>query len=428
MTDVTRRHLFKTGTGLLIATGLLDACTPGNDVKQSSTGKPQGKLTVWLHESRAYHQVFQRLLEQYKRDFPGVVVTPQFIPVAQYNTKLLTAFTGGDPPDVCKIGAWTLPDHVAKNRLVPVDLASSGRSSMEQLASDYEPDAFRPVTVGGRAYGLPIDFNTTFLLYRRDRFEQAGIDPDKPPRTWEDVEAYSKKLTNADKSRVGLQWITGEPQWTVLQLTALVRGLGGTIISPDGTRGTLTGAAGVKALEYVSRIGNVRLQDPLFGAGLFAKGVSAMTLAGYFALSLLNQYGKGLVLGKNYDLAPMPAWRAGRAVTPAYTWCWSVPRASGNQFTAWHFVNYLQRPQNQTAQIRDASIITPVRDWSHLVPGNKALELMGQGYPAADFGPVIKPWNEMAKTLSDTLVAVALGKSSPRDAAARFDARMRSVL
>src|SRR5262249_44282835 len=153
----------------------------------------------------------------------------------------------------------------------------------------------------------------------------------------------------------------GEPQWTVLQLTALVRGLGGTIISPDGTKGTLSSDAGIKALEYVSRIGNVRLQDPLFGARLFSKGVSAMTLAGYFALRLLDQYGKGLVLGKTYALAPMPWWRAGRAVTPAYTWCWSVPRASHNRFTAWHFVNYLQRPQNQVAQIRDASIITPVR-------------------------------------------------------------------
>jgi ABC-type glycerol-3-phosphate transport system substrate-binding protein len=430
MADVTRRHLFKTGAGLLVASGLTGACAPGTSGRQSSggAGKPQGKISVWLHESSAYHKVFQNLIEQYKHDYPAVEVTAQFIPVAQYDTKLLTAFTGGNPPDICKIGAWSLPDHVAKNRLMPVAPASFGKSSLSRLAADYEPGAFKPVTVRGQAYGLPIDFNTALLLYRKDRFKLAGLDPDKPPATWEEVEAYSKKLTNADASKVGMQWVIGQPQWALLQLTALVGGLGGSIVSPGGTKGTLSTSAGIKALEYVSRIGNAKLQDPLFGAGLFAKGASAMTLSGYFALSLMRQLGKGIELGTTYGVAPVPTWQGGRDVVPAYTWCWSVPKASGNQFTAWHFISYLQRRQVQTEQIKDASIITPVKDWQSLLPGDTTLAQMGKEYPAADFGPQIGPWNEMAKTLSDTLTAVALRQTSPKDAAARFDSQMGTVL
>ncbi|NGN62334.1 ABC transporter substrate-binding protein [Streptomyces sp. A7024] len=440
MTDPTRRHLLRaSAAGLLAGSGLLGACTPGSSDDGSGSGaeqpkgkaaaaaKPKGTLFVWMHESGAYHKVFMKLREQYEREFPEVTVEPQFIPVGQYDTKLLTAFTGGTSPDVCKIGAWHLHDHVAKQRMAPLVPEVFKASSTDELAARFEPGGLEPVTVNGKIYGLPVDFNTVFLLYRRDRFEDAGLDPDRPPRTWEEVEAFSKRLTNSDKSKVGMQWVIGEPQWSVQQLTALAGGTGG-ILGDDGKRAVLSRPAGVKALEYVAGLGNAKLRDPLFGAGLFGKGTSAMTFSGYFAIDMLTTYNKKLKFGRDFDVAPVPKWSGGKQISPAYSWCWSVPSGSSNQTTAWHFVNWLQDKERQRPQVEDAGIISPVKGWPELVKGDKALQLMAKEQPHADFGPQIKPWTEMAKALTDTMAAVAQGSQSPKAAAKAFDQRMGSVL
>jgi multiple sugar transport system substrate-binding protein len=430
MTNWTRRSFLAT-SGLLAAAELVTACTPADNTAPKAaqtTGKPQGKLNVWMHQEAAFQALLPALLRKYKRDFPEVEVTPQYIPVQQYATKLLTAFAGGNPPDICKIGAWELPDHVAKGRLAPLSPAALGKASLAQLTGGYQPGAFTPLTVAGQAYGLPVDYNTCFLFYRKDRFREAGLDPQTPPTTWEQVEEFSKKLTNANASKVGLQWLLGNPQWTVMQLTPLVDGAGGTIVSPDGKTGTMSGDAGVKALEYVSRIGNPKLSDPLSALGLFAKGTAAMAVSGYFFINLLKGMAKNLVLGRDYGVAAIPTWQGGKRVTAAYTWSWSVANSSANQYTAWHFLNYLQRPQALDAQVNLAGIITPVRDWQQAHSADPALQLVAGGISSADYGPEVKPWNEMAQALTDAMVAAALKTASAQRAAAAFDTKMKSVL
>jgi ABC-type glycerol-3-phosphate transport system substrate-binding protein len=430
MTVLTRRSLLASA-GLLATAELVTACTPAQNEPAKAaptTGKPQGKLNVWMHQETAFQALFPALVQQYQRDFPDVDVTPQYIPVQQYDTKLLTAFAGGNPPDVCKIGAWELPDDVAKGRVAPVNTAAMGKSSLDQLAAGYETDAFKPLTVAGRAYGLPVDYNTCFLFYRKDRFRDAGLDPQSPPTTWEQAEDFSRKLTNADGSKVGLQWLLGNPQWTVMQLAPLVDGAAGTIVSADGKTGTMSGDAGVKAFDYVSRIGNPKLSDPLSALGLFAKGTAAMVVSGYFFINLLKGLAKDLVLGRDYGVAAIPTWQGGRRVTAAYTWSWSVASSSANQYTAWHFLNYLQSPQALAAQIGQAGIITPVRNWQQANSADPALQLVAKGMPSADYGPQVRPWNEMAQALTDAMVAAAAKTASPQQAAAAFDTKMKSVL
>jgi len=78
---------------------------------------------------------------------------------------------------------------------------------------DKIPEAFRTLlTTEGDVFGLPVSRMGTGLMYRRDMFEQAGIDPDRPPKTWDELFHDSLKITahaRGTKTRYGFA-LTGD--------------------------------------------------------------------------------------------------------------------------------------------------------------------------------------------------------------------------
>jgi ABC-type glycerol-3-phosphate transport system substrate-binding protein len=428
MTMLTRRNLLRTAA-LATASGVLAACGSDPVATVPADGVPRGKISVWLHQTKSYDAVFTPLLRKYMQEFGGVDITPLYVPVAQLDAKLLTAFAGDVPPDLFKIGGWTIPGHARKGRLAPIIPKAMGVADEKALIQDYDPHAIGSLSYEGKVYGVPIDYTICYLYYRRDRFIEAGLDPDKPPTTWEEVAEYSKRLTSADGKKVGLQWILGNPQWTLMQLLALVKGKGGGILSADGAKATLATDAGVEALRYYGSLGNAKLSNPLSGFGLFATGEAAMLVSGLFAMDLFPTLNPKLTFGKAFDIAPLPRWDGGQPVAPAYTWGWAVAKQSKLPYTAWHFVDYLQREDVAAKQLKDASLLTPVKGWEKLTGADqKALDIMAAAAPHADFGPQTPVWNEMAKSLTDAADAVAFGKKTPEQAAADFDQAMRITL
>ena len=59
---------------------------------------------------------------------------------------------------------------------------------------DFWPGAMKAVTWDGVTYGIPTNNETMALIWNADIFKRAGLDPDKPPATWDDVVAYSKQI------------------------------------------------------------------------------------------------------------------------------------------------------------------------------------------------------------------------------------------
>ncbi|MER6171844.1 ABC transporter substrate-binding protein [Streptosporangium sp. NPDC001681] len=432
MADLTRRRLLAAGALSLAAPSVLAACgadRPERPDRQAQDGRPHGEVSVWLHGSQETGPQFEKLVHRYIDEF-GVDVKLLYLPVAQLDAKLLTAFSGGTPPDVFKIGHWSFPSHAGKERLAPIDPRAFGAPDVATVLGRYEPGTVAPLSYRGQAYGVPIDLNPAMLYYRRDRFEEAGLDPDKPPTTWEEVADHSKRLTSADGRRVGLQWLYGDPQWALMTLTALIKGGGGELVSADGTRASLDTEHGIRALEYFAGIGNPKLSNPLGALGLFYSGEAAMVVSGAFLGPALERLGEDtLKPGKDYGVAPMPRWEGGRAVVPAYTWGWGVAAASKNGFTAWHLINYLQGRESVTANLENG-IVIPATGWRDAGPRGTS-ELMGiaaSGIPDADFGPAIPAALELAKAASSACDAVAHGRSTPARAAKDFDATVRLAL
>ena len=148
----------------------------------------------------------------------------------------LMQIAGDISPDIIYVNFRFSGTYIEKGYLKPLDSYMKGMSQAE--IDRRVPPAIRDVCYrmgpDGKKhwYTLPTERVVLALTYRRDLFARAGLDPDRPPRTWDEFHDYSRKLCNPDRDQYGMVW--GKGNASSWQFANLVRSAGGDIVAKDG--------------------------------------------------------------------------------------------------------------------------------------------------------------------------------------------------
>ncbi|MBI5348249.1 MAG: extracellular solute-binding protein, partial [Chloroflexi bacterium] len=120
--------------------------------------------------------------------------------------------------------------------------------------ADYETNVLAYYTVGGKLYGMPYNTSNPMLYYNKDHFKAAGLDPNKPPRTYAEVLDVAKKLTKKDGDKVTQYgYSMAIYGWFFEQLLAASGGLyldNGNGRDARATKAAFNGPEGVKILTW----------------------------------------------------------------------------------------------------------------------------------------------------------------------------------
>ena len=136
----------------------------------------------------------ETLIAKYMEDHPNVKINGLWINLWDFASKLTPAFAGGTAPDVV-LGS-TLAQDAAEGNIVNLTEALEERGFDE---SRYLPGAIEAMTYDGDYYGIPFVGGTRLFYWNKDIFEAAGLDPDQPPATWEEVAQFAEKTTTFDE-------------------------------------------------------------------------------------------------------------------------------------------------------------------------------------------------------------------------------------
>ena len=90
------------------------------------------------------------------------------------------------------VGSRTLKEFAANDLIVPVPMTDDEKKA-------YYPHIVDTVTFDGTQWGVPIAFSTKALYWNKDLFKQAGLDPEKPPKTWAEEIADAKTDQGKDR-------------------------------------------------------------------------------------------------------------------------------------------------------------------------------------------------------------------------------------
>jgi sn-glycerol 3-phosphate transport system substrate-binding protein len=130
-------------------------------------------------------------------------------------TAAIAAFRAGNAPHVLQVfEVGTATMMASKQAIVPV------ADVMKKAGVTFDPNAYVPAVAGyytapnGQMLSFPFNSSTTVFHYNKDAFKAAGLDPEKPPKTWPEVALAAAKLkTSGHKCPFTTSWIS----WTQLE-------------------------------------------------------------------------------------------------------------------------------------------------------------------------------------------------------------------
>jgi sn-glycerol 3-phosphate transport system substrate-binding protein len=150
------------------------------------------ELMVWHSKATLRGQIWAKMVDEFNAKHPNIKVTATYQGgYEQTVQKLTTSIAGNATPDVAEIPQTRgIMEFAASGKLLPLDdFMAKGEKD------DFYEAALARYTVNGKLYAIPNAVSTSLLYYNADLFKEAGLDPNKPPQTWDDVVAYGKKLT-----------------------------------------------------------------------------------------------------------------------------------------------------------------------------------------------------------------------------------------
>ncbi len=147
----------------------------------------------------------------------------------------LMQIAGDISPDVIYVNFRLSETYIENGFLKPLDqyISSIDEEELDRRVPPAVRDICYRTGPDGKKhwYMLPTEKLVRVLVYRRDLFAAAGLDPDRPPRTWKELQQYSERLTDHTKGRYGIGFHKGdESAW---DFANLVWSRGGSIVSKN---------------------------------------------------------------------------------------------------------------------------------------------------------------------------------------------------
>lgn len=277
----------------------------------------QKPVEYWHMWSGQWEMVVDRIVAWYNTTHKEYFVKPLVIS-GDANAKFLSAVAGGTPPDIMTQWNQVIPTWADQGVLQPLD----------QLVTPADASAFKkwfwPIawSIGnykGHQWAAPSTMNSWALMYNKQMFEAAGLDPNKPPMSTDELDTYAAKLfkyqSNGQIDVAGFipSWIW---QWGDV--------FGGDFYDENTGKVTITNPKIVAALTWevtyskkygVQKIAAFQntISSTIKGVSPFAYGKYAMAVEGQWVNLDMKHYGPSI----QYGVVPQPYPPGGR---PKASW------------------------------------------------------------------------------------------------------------
>ncbi|WP_169794074.1 ABC transporter substrate-binding protein [Alicyclobacillus acidiphilus] len=319
-----------------------------SNVKAASSGGVV-QLEYWNMWSGQWEKVVQDMVNEFNATHPNIHVNMLAVPSASGDQKLLTAIAAGDPPDVFTEWNASIGAFAAKGAVMNLDKFMTGKYA--GLKKWFYPAVTKFGTYNGSLYAMPWTENTYALYYNKTIMKQSGLNPNKPPKTldqlWADQDKEWKIGNGGVVTQVGFY-----PGSNFEQLMPAF-GLSETDLFTNGKYNLLNS----KALADMSWIAKFKKypysQVSAFENGLnaaaggstdaFDIGKQGFTISGMWEMGQIQQDDPSL----SYGVIPIPAAPGGNANA---TWINGnynmIPKGAKHPQQAFEFISWLAGYQN----------------------------------------------------------------------------------
>jgi multiple sugar transport system substrate-binding protein len=339
------------GVGIFERPPRLEDFDPVRDAAFKNTWNKRQHIAYWEKWGSFERDACQAMVDDFNKSQDKIYV--HFIPVSQVDRKSMLAIIGHTPPDVVGLWSTNVQPYATAGALMTLDdlMRQSG------LTPDrYIPKYFQIGKSDGHVYALPTAPAVVGLFYNKDHFKAkaaqlraAGLDPDRPPRTIEELDRYADVLSEfkPDGSPRIMGFLPTEPGWW----NAFWGYYFGGRLYDEKTGKVMPDNPGmIRAMQWIKRYAEKYGRDKLlqFRSGFgnfdspnnaFIEGKVSMEMQGVWFPNFIRRHRPQL----NFGVAPFPT-AEGVAGPMSYLDLdvIAIPRGCKHPEAAWQFIHYVQ--------------------------------------------------------------------------------------
>src|SRR5918992_2208737 len=320
---------------LLLGALALGGCTWAG----AGGGTGSGTVTVAIVANPQMRDI-QELTAEFHREHPDITVRYVTLPENEARARITQdVATKAGQFDVVMIGTYEAPIWGRNDWLT--DLNQYTSTDSEYDVDDLMPAVRKGLSADGKLYAVPFYGESSFLMYRKDLFEQAGLTmPERP--TWTQVADFARQLETPDRAGICLR---GLPGWgeQLAPLNTVINTFGGRWYD-EQWNAQLTSPETSRAVEFyldlINEAGEARAPKPGLSECLtaYSQGQAAMWYDATVAAGSLEDPEVSTVVGKN-GYAPAPVMETEWS---GWLWAWSlaIPKTAKDPDAAWEFLSW----------------------------------------------------------------------------------------
>ncbi|TXT43290.1 MAG: multiple sugar transport system substrate-binding protein [Spirochaetes bacterium] len=304
-------------------------------------------ITYWQYFFETKVKLVDELIKNFEKANPGIKVEQVTFPYETFNQKAAASIPAGEGPDVITLFYGWLPMYVKAGYLQELPKSDFNKEYFDKNFYSFVAES---VDFGGKYYSVPTAVRTLALIWNKKLFKDAGFDPEKPPKTLDELAAYARKLSKYDAQgnlvQAGMAMQpTGQGHSWIREV--LFRQFGNVPYSADYKKVGYADAKAAEALKwYTDLIVKDKVGYPNFvtdDVTAFRSGKAAMNVDGSFRIAALKA-----VKDLEWGAAELPSHNGVKSNYASYWTHGIVDGVKGKRLEASiKFLKYITSPEVQ---------------------------------------------------------------------------------
>jgi len=389
-------------------------------------------IKFWHAMSGTRIDLLKGMAEDFNKTHSGITVESQY--VGSYNetlNKTISAVKAGNAPHIFQLYEIGTRGMIDGGMIMPIgDIAKPGEVDWK----DYVDAVMSYYTVDGKLYSMPFNSSTPILFYNKTLFKKAGLDPDTPPDTWNQVRKMGKQIMDKGAAEAGITWNLHSwyfEEWHAVQNALLVNHGNGREGRADKV--LFDGPVGVGIVKWWTDLE----RDKIYlnaGRGwsnhrkAFISGQAAMMISSTSDVTQMTDAfnTKGWELGTGFFPRPDAVPRQGVAIGGGTLWMTKGHPKEEIQ-AAWEFLKWMSMPKQQVTWHKGTGYF-PIRKsamklledegWYTKFPNYKVAfdQLLQTKTSLATQGALIGVFPQLRDAVQSAIEKVYEGKATPETA------------
>lgn len=399
----------------------------------------QEKVTLrfsdWHLTEAPWDKTLADAMALFEQRNPNIKVALEPVSYKDKETKYTVEIAAGKGPDVYHVHAFSLPMFFDKGFAKDLTPFIEGEGGAKFLEPWY-PICLDLVKYKGKVHAMPGDYMSMVLIYNPNLFKAAGLDPKKPPKTWDEFLNYTKKLTKAPE-KWGFGVVGAKDPGFELRFSPFMWTFGAEYLTPDYKKSALNSKEAKEAFKFFIELytkhkvmpPGVTSMNPQDVRTQMAHQKIAMLIGSGWTAPIVNAINPELKAFDVLAAAPVPTKK--KKVTTIWLSSWVMNPNTKHPKETWELLKFITSKEMELNWFVKDRVTSSRKDVSGVAPeilNDKFASVIASQLPYGKVVPQIPQWPEIMDTITTAVQEAMTEMKTPEKALADAHGRINGIL